>query len=70
MRTELDKFASYYRANGKTMVDWDQAAMNWLRKTLDFPRAGPVATSRNGQPKGPDFAARAIERRRLEQTGT
>lgn len=63
MQSELDKFASHFRANGKVMADWNQAAMNWLRRSLDF--AGPPNS--NGKPKGPDFAARAIERRRLEQ---
>jgi hypothetical protein len=69
MTAELAKFASHFRANGKTMVDWDQAAMNWLRRTLEFPRGSPSAAARNGQPKGPDFAARAFERRRLEEIG-
>jgi hypothetical protein len=70
MRAELDKFASHFRANGKAMADWDQAAMNWLRRSLEFGPAkvtpfqrGSPGSGRNGQMTAGDFADMA---RRLE----
>jgi len=45
MQREFAKFASHFRATGKTMVDWNQAAMNWLRRSLEM---GTVGTQANG----------------------
>lgn len=35
---ETDKFESYYRANARRFVRWDQAWRNWLLKAVEFKR--------------------------------
>jgi len=51
-KAELVKFRDHFLATGKPMVNWDAAAMNWLRRSQDFqPRGSP---NRNGVYKTDD----------------
>jgi hypothetical protein len=74
MLLELDKFTSHYRANGKTMLDWQQTAMNWLRRSADFTTANVTpfqrgSPSRNGRMTPADHlaAVREAEERESRQ---
>jgi hypothetical protein len=42
---ETDKFESYYRANARRFVRWDQAWRNWLLKAVEFKRAREIRDS-------------------------
>lgn len=60
---ECEKFSDYYQSRGKSMLDWDAAFRNWLRKAHDYAQAKPKQSN-----QGTDAFSRYQEKRRKELT--